>query len=319
MRTPVAFIIFNRPETTAKVFEVIRQARPSKLLIIADGPRLDKDGEIEQCAKTKAIIDRVDWNCDVITNYSDVNLGCKLRVSSGIDWIFEQVEEAIILEDDCLPEPTFFDYCDELLEKYRYDTRIAAISGTNVQSGRNRTNDSYYFSRYMHVWGWATWRRSWKNYDVKMERWPTIRDSNCLKDILSDDLAVRSWRKVFDSVYDGSVDTWDYQWVLSCWLQNGLIILPNANLISNIGFGVEATHTDDAFDRLANIPTFPIAAPLQHPNFVIRNSQADNYTQKEFFNVNLYRRIKSFTGRRSRKILHKIDGGGFSAIFRGKY
>ena len=162
LSTPVAFIIFNRPDTTEIVFETIRQAKPSKLLVVADGPRTDRSGEVEKCTATRAVIERVDWECEVITNYSDVNLGCKRRVSGGIDWIFSQVEEAIILEDDCLPAPSFFQFCQTMLERYRYDDRISMIGGSNYQQENSRTSDSYFFTKYAHIWGWATWRRAWK-------------------------------------------------------------------------------------------------------------------------------------------------------------
>jgi hypothetical protein len=152
LKTPVAFLVFNRPESTIKVFEEIRRARPPRLLVAADGTRADRPGEAEKCAAVRAIIDTVDWPCEVLKNYSDVNLGCKVRVSSGLDWVFEQVEEAIILEDDCLPHPTFFRFCEELLERYRYDERVGIISGDNFLFGVRRTQDSYYFSRYAHIW-----------------------------------------------------------------------------------------------------------------------------------------------------------------------
>ena len=280
MKTPIAFIVFNRPDTTAKVFEAIRQAKPPLLLVIADGARSSKSGEAEKCAATRAIIDGVDWDCEVRTNYSNVNLGCKRRVSSGIDWVFEQVEEAIILEDDCLPHHTFFGYCEELLEKYRDDTRIMSISGINFQFGRKRNSDSYYFSKYNHVWGWATWRRAWKHYDVNLKLWDIVRDGGWLDDILEDNFITRRWQKIFQSVYDGKVDTWDYQWVFACWIQSGLTILPNVNLISNIGFGIDATHTANISDELANLPVEAIYLPLQHPEFIIRNTNADKYFER---------------------------------------
>ncbi len=292
MRSPIAFIIFNRPDTTARVFEAIRQAQPSKLLVIADGPRPSKIGEAEKCAATRAIIDRVDWDCEVITNYSELNLGCKRRVSSGISWVFELVEEAIILEDDCLPDSSFFDYCDELLEKYRYDTRVTAISGDNFQFGRKRTTDSYYFSRYMHIWGWATWRRTWQYYDADMKLWPTVCDGNWLNDIFNSNSHSKIWREYFQNVYDNRVDTWDYQLVFACWIQSGLNILPNVNLISNIGFGTEATHTT-VVNKFANMPTEKMLLPMQHPRFVIRDSQADLYTQKSNFDINSIDRLKN--------------------------
>ena len=297
MKTPVAFIIFNRPDTTARVFETIRQAKPSKLLVVADGARQGKIGEAEKCTATRAIIDSVDWECEVLTNYSDVNLGCKRRVSSGIDWVFEQVEEAIILEDDCLPDPSFFPYCEELLEKYKHDTRIMAISGTNFQFGHKRTTDSYYFSRFPYIWGWATWRRAWKHYDVEMTLWNTIIDGGWLGDILQDDSAVKSWQQSFQAVYDGKIDTWDYQWTFTCWLQSALAIVPSINLVSNIGFGAEATHTTNEVNDLASIPVESMLFPLKHPEFVVRDMQTDNYVQKTFYSAKLSGRIKKFIDR----------------------
>jgi hypothetical protein len=277
MKTPVAFIIFNRPDLTQRVFEAIRAVQPSKLFVIADGPRKEKLGEDEKCAATRAIINKVDWQCELITNYSDINLGCKKRVASGIGWVFEQVEEAIILEDDCLPDRTFFPYCEHLLEKYRDDTRIMSISGDNFQFGHRRTEDSYYFSRYNYIWGWASWRRAWQHYDVDIKLWNTVCEGNWLKDILKDDSAVEIWRERLQSVDDVKIDTWDYQWVLACWLQNGLTIVPNVNLISNIGFGINATHTTDRDNKLANLPVQPMCLPLQHPKFVVCDSESDNY------------------------------------------
>src|SRR5215831_3805810 len=158
MRTPVALIIFNRPDVTERVFAEIAHARPRKLLVIADGPRFNRPGEAEKCTATRAIIDRVNWECEVLKNYSDVNLGCGGRESSAMIWIFEQAEEAIILEDDTLPQPTFFRFCEELLEKYRDDERVMHISGDNWLFGQKRISDSYFFSHYCLSWGWASWR-----------------------------------------------------------------------------------------------------------------------------------------------------------------
>jgi hypothetical protein len=294
MKTPVAFIIFNRPDLTEKVFAAIRQAQPSRLLVIADGPRQHQIDEAQKCAATRAIIARVDWDCEVSTNYSDINLGCKSRITSGINWVFEQVEEAIILEDDCLPDPTFFTFCEEMLERYKSDTRIMAISGSNYQFGHQRTSDSYYFSRYPHCWGWATWRRSWQYFDEDMKLWTTISEGNWLRDILNDDSAVKFWQKTFESVYNGTINTaWDYQWTFACWIQSGLTILPNVNLISNIGFGVGATHTNDPNNKLANMSAAAISLPLQHPQFVVRDSAADRYTHKNIFDFSLPVRLKN--------------------------
>lgn len=282
MKTPVAFLIFNRPDTTEKVFERIRQAQPPKLLVVADGSRQNKIGEAQKCALTRAIIGRVDWQCEVLTNYSDINLGCKRRVSSGIDWVFQQVEEAIILEDDCLPDLSFFRYCDELLERYRHDTRIVFISGDNFQFGRKSTTDSYYFSRCINntppIWGWATWRRAWQSYDVDLKLWEMLPDDDWLEDILRDRKIVEMWKQRFQSIYDNSFDTWDYQLVFACWVQSGLIILPNINLVSNIGYGPEATHSKTIITEFANMPVESMSFPMKHSEFTIRDVKADRYS-----------------------------------------
>jgi hypothetical protein len=282
MKTPVLFMIFNRPDTTAQVFQAIRQAQPPKLFVVADGPRLDKAGEAQKCAETRKIIEGVDWDCEVITNYSDVNLGCRKRVSGGIDWVFEQVEEAIVLEDDCLPDPSFFLYCEELLEKYKHDTRIMSIAGGNYTLGQQRTTDSYHFSRYTQSWGWATWRRAWQLYDVDMKLWNQVWDGDWLEDILQDDSAIKVWRRNFQLVHDADerMDTWDHQWTFACCIQSGLTIVPNVNLISNIGFGTEATHTRNKADKFANLPTEAMSFPMQHSKLVVCDAKTDKHHQE---------------------------------------
>jgi glycosyltransferase involved in cell wall biosynthesis len=281
LTTPVALLMFNRPDTTQKVFDAIRQAKPPQLLVVADGARVDKEGEVELCQQTRAIINQVDWDCEVLTNYSDVNLGCRKRVSSGLDWIFEQVEKAIILEDDCLPHPTFFRYCQELLDKYRDDERVMMISGDNFQFGNKRTEHSYYFSRYGHVWGWATWRRAWtKNHD-SMPQWEKLRYSNWLHTLLQNEQAAAYWSKVFQAVYDG-FNTWDYIWVFTLWENEGLCILPEVNLVSNIGFG-SGTHTTTTESPFANMLVEAMTFPLSHPPEIERNVEADNFTESTQF------------------------------------
>lgn len=290
LTTPVAFIIFNRPDTAARVFTEIAKARPPKLLVIGDGPRASRIGESERVAETRAIIERVDWPCEVLTNFSDVNLGCKKRVSSGIEWVFDQVEEAIILEDDCLPDPSFFRFCQEMLAFYRDDERISMISGDNFLFGKVEISDSYYFSRYPHIWGWASWRRAWKDYDVSIAAWPQKKSDGLLDASIRHPGERNYWRKAFDGVYHGRIDTWDYQWVLSSWLQNRLSIMPSVNLISNIGFGPAATHTTGA-SIFADMPTEAIEFPIRHPRHVLPHGIADEHTAKIHFTTSLYRRV----------------------------
>jgi hypothetical protein len=281
LRAPVAFVIFNRPETTARVFTEIANARPSKLLVVGDGPREGRAGEAEKVAATRAIIDRVDWECEVLTNFSEKNLGCRVRVSSGIDWIFQECEEAIIVEDDCLPHPTFFRFCDELLERYRDEERVAMISGDNFQLGRKWTRDSYYFSRYSHIWGWASWRRAWKRYDRDIRAWPEMRNADHLSKVIRDPEERRYWESAFQRLYEGRIDTWDYQWLLTLWRHGMVSVMPSVNLVSNIGHGPDATHTHDG-DPNSALPTEPMSFPLRHPPVIATNRKADDRDAEEF-------------------------------------
>lgn len=290
IETPVVLLIFNRPDTTERVLAAIRQAQPPKLLVVADGARSDRPGEAEKCQAARAIIERVDWDCEVLTNYSDTNLGCKARVSSGLDWVFERVESAIILEDDCLPHPSFFPFCETLLKYYREDERIMVISGDNFQFGRKRTNYSYYFSRYNHCWGWASWRRAWQHYDVEMKLWQQVKNHRWLESIFDEPSAAKYWQKIFQATYDENVDSWAYRWTFACWLQSGLTIIPPVNLVSNIGFGSDGTHTT-AKNAFANLPVAEMDFPLQHPPFMLRNAKADRFTQNTNFSPSLTRRL----------------------------
>lgn len=273
LETPVAFIVFNRPEQTERVFRAIARARPAKLLVVADGPR--NASEQERCSATRAIIEKVDWDCQVLKNYSDVNLGCKNRVSSGLDWVFEQSEEAIILEDDCLPDETFFPFCTELLQRFRNDERVGMICGSNFHVGKKRLSHSYFFGLHVTVWGWATWRRAWKHYDVRMRRWPELRETKWLADLLKNPVAEKYWQETFEDMFQGKFDTWDYQMFFSWWSRNMLAAIPDRNLISNIGFGSDASRTRDALPTMANLPVLPMTFPLSHPPDVLLDLAAD--------------------------------------------
>lgn len=297
LTTPVVLIIYKRPEITARVLAEIAKAKPPKLLVIADGPRPGIPGEEEKIAATRALIDRVDWPCEVAKNYADVNLGCGRRVSSGLSWVFNIVDEAIILEEDCLPHPTFFRFCEELLEKYRHDKRIMMISGNNYQFGKIRNSYSYYFSRFYHIWGWASWKRAWHYYDYDMHLWPEIRANNLLKDIIIGNNAFNYWNNIFQSVYDKKIDTWDFQWQFACWIQSGLSIIPNVNLVSNIGFGPSATHTKSE-GSWAGVPLFPMNFPLCHPAFTLQDVDADTYTFDKYLFIPLRKRILQFIKKR---------------------
>lgn len=280
--TPVALVVFNRPDTTRQVMNVVRQARPPKLLVVADGPRLDRPGEAQQCAEVRGVVEAVDWPCEVLTNYSVVNLGCRQRVVTGLTWVFDQVEEAIILEDDCVPHPSFFRFCEELLARFRYNNQVMIVSGDNFLFGRRRTPYSYYYSRYPHIWGWATWRRAWRLFDDEMRLWPEVRDGGWLKDLFGSDSVVRYWRRRLQAAYDRRIDTWDYGWAFACWIHHGLSVLPNVNLVTNIGFNVAATHTRGN-SRVANLAAEEMRFPLAHPPFMITDERSDALTASRLY------------------------------------
>jgi hypothetical protein len=280
LRSPVVLIVFNRPRTTQIVFDRIRQAKPNLLMIIADGPRADRPSETALCGTVRKIVEKVDWPCQVLTNYSSDNMGCRRRVASGLDWVFHNVEEAIILEDDCLPDPTFFHFCEELLVRYHDEKRVLQVSGSNFLFSRCEIRDSYYFSRYPQCWGWATWRRAWQHYDVDMRAWKVNRERYLAQ--FTDPKERAFWATSWDNTYSGALDTWDSQWMLVYLETSGLSIVPKANLVTNMGFGADATHTRS---RLAAIrPAFKsVRFPLQHPSNVVRHVQADELTARRLF------------------------------------
>jgi len=277
LESAVVLIIFNRPDTTERVFAEIARAKPTKLLVIADGPRPDRSDDAEKCAAARAIVERVDWECDVLKNYSDVNLGCGRRPATGISWVFEHVEEAIILEDDCVPHPTFFRFCQELLDKYQDDERVMMIGGTNSLFGLKPTEYSYFFSRVPTCWGWATWGRAWEHFDYEMKAWPHVRDTSMLYHVFGTRQGAEFWKGVFEKAYRAgpTADHWDYQWNFACAIQSGFTILPKSNLVSNIGFGENATHTKDTRAIAANIPTEEMKFPLGHPPYMVWDRGAD--------------------------------------------
>jgi hypothetical protein len=269
MKTPVALLIFNRPDTTEKVFTAIRQAKPPQLLVVADGPRSDYPDDINNCTAARAIISQVDWDCQVLTNYSDINLGCGRRVSSGLDWVFSIVERAIILEDDCLPNPSFFRYCEELLEKYQDDERILTILGTNGFKKWKSNSQSYHFSYWLcPVWGWASWSRAWRCYSYDISSWANPKVQQQIRDFMADDALFlgMAWR--FQRAYRKQVDTWDWQWYFAILSNSGMAIVPAVNLVANIGFGPKATHTKSRRPKVVNRKTYPLQFPLLHPDVV---------------------------------------------------
>lgn len=292
VETPIAFIIFNRPDTTQKVFEEIRKAKPKKLFVISDGPRNNEEKKLVE--KTRAIIDQVDWDCEVKKNYSEKNLGCKMRVLSGISWFFKQVEYGIILEDDCVPTQSFFPFCEELLEKYKDNKKIMMISGDNFQDGKQRGSGSYYFSRYCHLWGWATWKRAWELCDREMYTYPKFRNGNGMAKIWNDLRIAKHWIHLFDKAYVNKIDTWDYHWLFSIWSRGSVAIIPNTNLVTNIGFDSRATHTKKEDQKISNLPRREMVFPLIHPSTIEINEEADAFSNKRLITLSEQNKIKAY-------------------------
>lgn len=248
VQTPVVLIVFNRPRPTRATLSAIRAARPRRLLVISDGPRADRANEAEIVEYVRTIIDtEVDWACRVERNYSEVNLGCGKRIASGLDWVFERTEEAIILEDDCVPHPSFFEYCDTLLARYRQDRRVMHIGGNNFVDRDAEFEADYAFSKYNHIWGWATWRRAWQYFDHDLTSWPTVKQRGMLDAVCDSPAERRYWTGIFDQMHARAWNVWGYAWTYACFM-HGLSVYPARNLVSNIGFDADATHctTDNA-------------------------------------------------------------------------
>ena len=297
---PVVLFIFNRPDTTEQVFQSIRQVKPKTLFVVGDGPRVNQINDSPRCAQARAVIQQIDWNCEIQTHYSTTNLGIKSQVEKGLGWVFSLVEHAIVLEDDCVPHPDFFYFCEKLLKRYRDESQIMTISGEGGLSFPV-SQASYQFSRYPLIWGWATWRRAWERYDPTMSQWPRLRESNWLDELLQDPYATEYWFRIFQ-INHKTLENWDYAWVLSTWLHNGLSIIPNVNLISNIGFRPDATHTKDALSRSANRPVGALEWPINHPLQILRDSKFDKQIEVEKFSGERIRNL--FTILRDRRRRH---------------
>jgi hypothetical protein len=281
LTTPVLLIIFNRPSTTQRVFEAIRRQKPKKLYIAADGPRAHKPGEDIKCEAARHVATQVDWDCEVHTLFRQENLGCGRGPATGITWFFEHETEGIILEDDCLPSDSFFTFCTELLEKYRDDSRIMEIGGNNLEPKEWREPEySYTFSNLTYIWGWATWRRAWKHHDFLMGHYQEVSQKKYLENSYDTIYEKDFFSYVFDKMHNGDQRTnrdtiWDYQWQFACQINSGLTIVPNRNLVMNIGIGSDATHTTDPKGVGHNLQLEEMDFPLSHPEFVMVDKNRD--------------------------------------------
>lgn len=283
LETPVTVIFFRRPDALRSVMERVREVRPRSLYLVADGPREHVEGEAALCAETRDVAEAlVDWPCTVHRNYAAANMGCGPRPASGISWVLQQEPATIILEDDCVAEPTFFHFCQELLARYANDERVAQVCGSSFHPELLDPRYSYGYSRYPLCWGWATWRRAWQHFDYSMSHWPASRADGMVAKILENPGDRAYWDRHFQRIYEGDDTVWDMRWTYAVWRERMVTIVPRTNLVTNVGFGTNSTHTSDTCSG-GNVPSAPIEFPLRHPPVVLRAEDHDNLIEKTLF------------------------------------
>lgn len=288
--SPVALFAYNRPVETARVLAAVRDWAPSHLLLVTDGPRHDDADDARRCSEVAEILAGVDWDCRVERIDSTFNMGCRQRMASGLDWVFSRVDEAIILEDDCLPSRQFFEFMNEMLREHRNTPRVMHIGGHLWESPDDDSAASYRWSRYPAIWGWATWSDRWRRFDMSMRRWMELRDTDWLDSFLEDHRAALYWKRIFDEVTRG-LDAWDYAWTFACWAERGLCARPTVNLVHNIGFGDDATHTRDLDNPAGHRMAGRMAWPLVHPSTLEWDDECDDLVEWANFSGMRYRQM----------------------------
>lgn len=309
LETPVALVLFRRPDRTRRVFEAIRRVGPKRLFLIADGPRSGDIEEARECEAARATVEDVDWRCEVTRDFAAENIGLKHRLPSGLDGVFQQVDRTIVLEDDCLPHETFFRFCDELLGRYADDERVMHVAGSQLLRDPPAWSASYHFSRYVHIWGWATWRRAWRHFDVELREWHGLgrgeREAR-LSSMFAEESERRYWRYVWDR--SPEIETWSAQWSYALLAREGLAANANRNLVSNIGFGTDATNAIEDPLGIAARPVAGMRFPLEHPDSVERDVGADAAASISFFRRDEPAPAAEPLGRRARAAILRAGG-----------
>ena len=285
MKLPILLLTFNRPSETSILIKKLSLVKPSKIYISQDGPRKSNINDKVNCEKVKKIFKYIDWKCEIFYKFNENNLGCRSSVSSAINWFFQNEEKGIILEDDCIPSDTFFLFCEKMLDKYENSNEIYVVSGSNFQKNIKIGNADYYFSKYAHCWGWATWRRAWISYDDSMKFWPKLKISNYWKKLHNTKLEKKYWLNIFNKVSNKKIDSWDYVWLASIWNSKGITITPNINLVKNIGFNKNATNTLFSSNYENDKLTFnEFKEDIKDPSEILVNTKADYLVFKNHFN-----------------------------------
>ena len=289
--TPIIFFSFNRPLETQAVFAQIALLKPTKLFLVADGPRSAHPSDLILCNQVRDIISEVTWQCHVSQLFFDTNQGCRQAILQGLNWVFEQETTAIILEDDCVPDPSFFLFCQELLDYYQDNPRIMSIGGYRYLPDEIQNPESYCFSKYTQSWGWATWKRAWNLMDAELMTWDDVSQSTWLSSYLANPQYITYWKYIFNQMQK-RMNTWDYAWAYSCWRNNGLTIHPKVNLISPIGFGNNATHNTDTSHPSAFRNAIAMPFPLNHPNEISLHEAVENWIEEHCFSGMNDKRLK---------------------------
>jgi hypothetical protein len=275
LTVPVALFVFNRPELTRRVFDRVAEAEPPTLFVVSDGPRSDVPEDETLVDEVHDVVTAVDWDCDLRTDFAETNMGVKERISSGISWVLSRTDEAIFLEDDCLPHPDFFRFCDRMLELYRGDERVMDVTGTNALERWKDDRQDYHFSYHGLIWGWATWADAWSEFDPEMSLWNDPEVRGRIRDVLADDTQFRYTERLYQKTYRGELDTWDYQWGFARQRNSGLSVVPSRNLVRNIGFESGTNHSDALDDPRANLSTFDVEFPIERNGFVAPDREYD--------------------------------------------
>lgn len=290
-QTPILLLVFNRPELTKRLLKSLEQVKPKNIFVVADGPRENNLQDFPLCQSVRDLFSNLNWECSVYRLFRDNNLGCAKSVSDGITWFFKHNEHGIILEDDCIANPSFFPFCETLLERYKTEKNIFHISGNNFQDGIMRGDGDYYYSIFNHLWGWATWKRAWEhfNFDINNEM------TSEFKKFVNNKKIIDYFSKQFELVKESKLDSWGFRWTYACWENKALSVLPNQNLVSNIGFGPDATHTIQKDSSQSNLEAMTIHFPLNYPKEIKRSLNADIYTFQKVFQPkeSLERKIKN--------------------------
>ncbi len=275
LEIPVVMIVFNRADRARAVFERVRAAKPRKLYVVADGPRAGIAADPDSCAAAREIVDEVDWDCEVVRDFSETNLGCGGRILSGLDRVFAENESAIVIEDDCLPDPSFFGYCADALEHHANDDQIFAVTGAKYPCEPRTAPNSYRFTRMFNGWGWAGWRRSWQSVDWDMADYPAFRDARVMDKKARSKLEAEFFMNGFEKGYTREIERWDWAVMFSAYQHQQYFLTPDRNLISNTGWGEDATQSKQVGHILGNLPTYDMPLPLRHPGDVIEDIEND--------------------------------------------